>query len=79
MDPNSASLYHRHLNDRYYYVNSKDDHELLFTENETNFQRLYGSENPSPYVKDSINDCVIQQNIELVNPKNEVIFVFKII
>jgi hypothetical protein len=28
-------------------------------ENETNFQRLYGSKNPSPYVKDAFHDYVI--------------------
>ena len=29
--------------------------ELLFTENETNFQRLFGVANRTPYVKDGIN------------------------
>ncbi len=33
--------------------------ELLFTENETNSQRLFGVENRTPYVKDSINDYVV--------------------
>src|SRR5262245_14224390 len=31
---------------------------LLFTENETNNQRLFDSASPGPYVKDGINDCV---------------------
>ena len=31
--------------------------ELLFTENETNSERLYGAPNASPYVKDGINDA----------------------
>jgi hypothetical protein len=43
--------------------------ELLFTENETNYQRLYGSENPSPYVKDGINDYVVQGVDGAVNPE----------
>ena len=43
--------------------------ELLFTENETNYQRLYGSENPSPYVKDGINDYVVQGVDSAVNPE----------
>ncbi|HKQ99088.1 MAG TPA: hypothetical protein VJT09_00365 [Pyrinomonadaceae bacterium] len=42
--------------------------ELLFTENETNLQRLYGVANPSPYVKDSINDYVVRGAREAVNP-----------
>ena len=37
-------------------------------ENETNYQRLYGSENESPYVKDSINDYVIHGRKDAVNP-----------
>lgn len=33
--------------------------ELLFTENDTNFERLYGGTNVSPYVKDAFHDHVI--------------------
>ena len=32
---------------------------LLFTENETNFKRLFGVENRTPYVKDGINNVVV--------------------
>ena len=41
---------------------------LLFTENETNTQRLYHSENTSPYVKDGINDYIVHGRKEAVNP-----------
>ena len=42
---------------------------LLFTENETNHERLFaGQKNESPYVKDGINDCVVQGNERTVNP-----------
>ena len=42
---------------------------LLFTENETNNERLFpGSKSESPYVKDGINDCVVQGKREKVNP-----------
>ena len=41
--------------------------ELLFTENETNFERLFSVDNASPYVKDGINDYVVN-NRESVNP-----------
>jgi hypothetical protein len=44
------------------------DVELLFTENETNHERLFGQPNESPYVKDGINDCVVQDRQETVNP-----------
>jgi hypothetical protein len=41
---------------------------LLFTENESNAERLWGMPNSLPYVKDSINDCIIQEKIDFVNP-----------
>src|SRR6476620_8619181 len=41
---------------------------LLFTENETNHERLFGQKNESPHVKDGINDCVVQGNQGAVNP-----------
>ncbi|HML94641.1 MAG TPA: glucosidase [Thermodesulfobacteriota bacterium] len=44
--------------------------KLLFTENETNFERLFGIPNPSPYVKDGINDYVVSGNEAAVNPGN---------
>jgi Glycosyl hydrolase family 63 C-terminal domain len=42
--------------------------QLLFTENETNFTRLYGMGNPSPYVKDGINEYVVHGREDAVNP-----------
>lgn len=42
--------------------------ELLFTENETNARKLFGSENRSPYVKDGINDYIVHGNPAAVNP-----------
>jgi hypothetical protein len=45
---------------------------LLFTENETNHARLFaGQKNESPYVKDGINDCVVQGRHESVNPHQQ--------
>ena len=45
------------------------DVPLLFTENETNHERLFpGQKNESPYVKDGINDCVVQGRQGAVNP-----------
>jgi hypothetical protein len=41
---------------------------LLFCENETNNQRLFGTPNASPYVKDGINDCIVDANAAAVNP-----------
>ena len=42
---------------------------LLFTENETNNARLFPDyPNDSPYVKDGINNCVVEGNQGAVNP-----------
>ncbi len=43
--------------------------ELLFTENETNMQRLFGVQNGTPYVKDGINAYVVAGKREAVNPE----------
>jgi hypothetical protein len=43
---------------------------LLFTENETNNQLLFGTTNPTPYVKDGINDCVVADRQNTINPNN---------
>jgi mannosylglycerate hydrolase MGH1-like protein/glycosyl hydrolase family 63 len=42
--------------------------ELLFTENETNTERLFGVSNSTPYVKDSINNYVVHGAQDAVNP-----------
>jgi hypothetical protein len=42
--------------------------ELLFTENETNFQRVFGAANRLPYVKDAFHQYLIQQEKDAVNP-----------
>ena len=43
--------------------------EFLFTENETNLERLFGVPNPQPYVKDAFHRFVIQGKEEAVNPE----------
>ncbi|MGI9168309.1 MAG: MGH1-like glycoside hydrolase domain-containing protein [Pyrinomonadaceae bacterium] len=42
--------------------------ELLFTENETNHQRLSGARNASPYAKDGVNGYVVNGESGAVNP-----------
>ena len=44
--------------------------ELLFCENETNNERLFGAPNASPYVKDGINDFVVGGRHDAVNPEH---------
>ena len=43
--------------------------QLLFCENETNNQRLFSSRNASRYVKDAINEFVVHDRSEAVNPE----------
>ena len=50
-------------------LSCEGDVPLLFTENETNHARLFGTENESPYVKDGINECVVHGRQDTVNPK----------
>ena len=45
------------------------DCELLFTENETNVERLFGAPNAQPYVKDAFNAYVVDGRADAVNPQ----------
>ncbi len=45
--------------------------ELLFTENDTNTQRLFNAPSASRYVKDGINDYVVHGVQQAVNPQQE--------
>ncbi len=51
---------------RWFYAN--ENPTLLFTENDTNTERLYNTPNASPYVKDSINDYIVHGKQDAVNP-----------
>jgi Glycosyl hydrolase family 63 C-terminal domain len=43
------------------------DAPLLFTENETNNQRIFGTPNDGRFVKDGINNCVVSREQETIN------------
>lgn len=55
------------LGECFLYVDGKA--AFLFTENDTNNRRLYGSENPVPYVKDGINQFIVHGEAGAVNPE----------
>jgi hypothetical protein len=61
-----ADAFHPQLEHMFLYCEGKP--RLLFTENETNRQRVFGDSNPTPYVKDAINDFVVNQKTDAVNP-----------
>jgi hypothetical protein len=46
------------------------DGALLFTENETNAERLFGTRNASPYVKDAFHAAIVEGRGGAVNPAN---------
>lgn len=66
---NSVKAMHSNLGERYLHCDGSPT--LLFTENETNTQRIFGVRNRSPYVKDSINDYIIHGKKEAVNPEQK--------
>jgi hypothetical protein len=60
---------HPDLGDMYIYA--AQSAPLLFTQNETNHARLSGKPNAGSYVKDGINDYVVNGRKDAVNPNNE--------
>jgi hypothetical protein len=59
---------HAQLGERYLYC--AGDAPLLFTENETNNERIFGTSDAGPYVKDAINEYVLHRKQNVVNPEN---------
>lgn len=64
-----VKAYHDKIGHYYLYFESPE--RTLFTENETNTERLFGVRNTSLFVKDSINDAVVSGNFERFENKND--------
>jgi hypothetical protein len=65
-----VSTSHEHLGDRWWYTSDGDGKApllMLFTENETNNERLFGAPNNSAHVKDGIHEAVVNGQIYRVN------------
>ncbi len=60
---------HPELGERYLHCEGKAT--LLFTENDTNTQRIFGVANKNPYVKDGINNYVVHGQTDAVNPEQK--------
>ena len=58
---------HSELGERWLHVEGTPP--LLFTENETNNARLFGGSNTGAYVKDGINEFLLQGRKEAINPE----------
>src|SRR3990167_1654123 len=66
---NGIRAEHFELCERFLYGEKPD--ELLFTENETNLEKLRGEPNRFTYTKDGINDYLVLGKQDKVNPKKE--------
>ncbi len=64
---NIIEAFHSTLGKRWLYCEGET--EFLFTENETNNEKLFGGTNTSFYVKDGINDYIVHDLKEAVNPE----------
>jgi len=62
----AIKLDHYYYGSRWLYCEGMPN--LLFSENDTNNQRLFNAENQTPYVKDGINDFVVHGVNTAVNP-----------
>lgn len=58
INKNSVKAEHERLGDYYFYFQNPD--KLLFTENETNTEKVTGAPNKSIFVKDAFNDAIIE-------------------
>jgi hypothetical protein len=60
---------HPKLGERF--LSCEGDAPLLFTENETNTQRIFGNPNRQPFVKDAINNYIVHGQADAVNPEKK--------
>ena len=65
--PWGSEIFANHFRFGAYYLYATGHDELLFTENETNAERLYGAANAAPWVKDGINDYLVHGKADAVN------------
>ena len=68
---NNSTIIANHPTAGIYHLYTETPSPPLFTENETNFYRFYGAENPVPYVKDAFHRHIINREQGTVNPANE--------
>lgn len=67
-EENLVKAKHERLGSYYFYYPKPTD--VLFTENETNTEKLIGKKNESPFVKDAFHDAIIhQKNIDALRKK----------
>lgn len=76
--PMTAQSKHHKLGTRFFQLSpspgcggdADDVHpQLMFTENDTNTDRLYGSKNKQPYVKDAFHRWIVDEEKGAINPR----------
>ena len=68
--PGRVRAKHHHLGVRWWFAEpGPHGPELLFTENDTNHERLHGVASESPYVKDAFHALVVEGRRDRVNPE----------
>lgn len=68
INKNAVKANHERLGAYYLYFLKAEDR--LFTENETNYEKLFDKPNETPFVKDAFHDAIIhQENIESLRNK----------
>jgi hypothetical protein len=63
----AISVVHGELGTHWLYI--EGDARQLFTENETNNMRIFGTANACHYVKDAINEYLVRRCAEAINPQ----------
>jgi hypothetical protein len=66
-DVSVVETVHEHLGRFWLYVEGA--HELLFTNNDSNAERLWGTSNRTPYVKDAFHQAIVHRKRDAVSPK----------
>ena len=66
LDNASNEIDHKDLGRRFLFCDGAE--ELIFCDNDTNVNRLYGVQDAKGYFKDGVNDYIVYGNTEAVNP-----------
>jgi hypothetical protein len=67
--PARIAASHADLGERFFSADGAP--ELIFTENETNTERIHGTPNRTPYVKDAFDNYLVHGRQEAINPEKK--------
>ena len=70
-EPGAIRLHHEELGELVFHSDAEgatSPGEWLFTENETNMERIFGSKSASPYTKDAFHRHIVDGETKAVNP-----------